>query len=174
MERLSEAGVLYLKDYQILTEARNEVERFLNSIVEEVYSMVSNDIDNLRLDNFKTHIWENQSSKGHMQIHFISLEGDGLFRKNKVDLYIIYKDIRNTDRISPTSGDVFVWSPAVASKLEETLVNLSIEKFGKNIYQPTTVEFDLNNSIHTAENIVKEIFNKYNLIEELVKEIVDD
>jgi len=174
MKRLSEAGVLYLRDYQILTEARNEVERFLNSIVEEVYSIVSNEIDNLSLDNFNTHIWENQSSKGHMQIQFICLKDNGLFRKNKPDLYIIYKDIRNTDRISPVSGDVFVWSPAVASKLEKTLMNLSIEKLGKNIYQPTTVEFDLNNYIYTAENIAREIFNKYNLIVKLVKEIAAD
>lgn len=171
MERISEAGALYLNDYQILTEARKEVERFLNSIVEEVYNIILNEKEKLDTNNFRISLWNNQSSKGHMRVEFISLKDDNIFRKDKADLHIIYKDIRNVDRIQPTSAQIVVWSPNVSSKLENDLRALSVEKLGEDIYNPLVVEFDLNNSISTAEKIAREIFSKGDLINQLIKEI---
>ena len=168
MERITEAGSLYLNDYQILTEARKEVERFLNSIVDEVYNILMSGKENLDSNNFSIHIWQNQSSKGHLQIEFKNLRDDEVFREDKVDLYIIYKDIRNLDDIKPNSAEVSVWSPNVASKLENHLRALSIKKLGEDIYKPAVVGFDLRNSISTAENIAREIFNKGDLINKLI------
>ncbi|MDY0236315.1 MAG: hypothetical protein RBR71_09815 [Gudongella sp.] len=172
MERISEAGVLYLNDYQILTEARKEVERFLNAIVDEVYNIIVNETDKISSDNFSTNIWQNQTAKGHLEVQLIGLKENSIFRKDKADLYIVYKDIRNIDDIEPNSGKITVWSPNVASKLEKSLGSVSMKSLGEDIYQSTIVEFDLNNSMSTAEEIAREIFNKYDLIEKLITEIL--
>lgn len=172
MERISEAGILYLNDYQILTEARKEVERFLDSIIDEVYNILTNDKQSFDSNNFSMHIWKNQSSRGYMEVQFKNLRDGNLFRKDKVDLYIIYKDIRISDDIHPNSVEITVWSPNVASVLEDVLKRISTEKLGFDIYKPTIVEFDFNNSIASAEKIAREIFNKTDLIEKLVGEIL--
>lgn len=168
MRKISEAGALYLKDYQVLTEARREVEKYLNSIVDVVYKIISDEKNSFSFKDFKINLWQNQSSKGHLEVQFINLEDTNLLRKDKIDIYIIYKDIRNADDIDTSSGKVFVWSPNLALKLENYLRELSIEKFGEDIYTPTIIEFDLNDSIETAETISKEVLNKAKLINKLI------
>lgn len=171
MERISDAGVLYLEDYQILTEAKNEVERFLNAIVEAVTTSMRSEEDNLCSDHFAACIWKNQSSLGHLEVIYENLQDNHMFRKEKVDLYIIYKDIRNVDDIAPNAAKVYVWSPKVASKLEQRLRKLSLEKWGEDLYEPTIIDFDLKNSVSTAEKIVNEMINKNDMIEKLMREI---
>jgi len=172
MEKLSEAGKLYLKDYLVLDQARKDLHRFLNAVVDEVYEIISEEKDDLSSEEFKLKLWKNQSSKGHMQIQFLCLKDKELFRKDMVDLYIIYKDIRNTtDLESSASVKVHLYSPAVASKLEEKLRKLSIEELGKDIYEAERIEVDLDSSSQTAENIAEYILDQCNLIRNLIKEL---
>ena len=171
MEKLTEAGKLYLYDYQILTEARKEVERYLNAVVEEVYNIISKEIDDLSSSGLKIHLWENQSSKGHMSLQFICLNNDCIFRKGKADIHIIYKDIRNTDLLSPVSSKISTWSPTVASKSESILRKLSIEKYREDIYEPKIIELDLNSSTQAADEIAREILNRCNMLVSLIQSL---
>ncbi len=171
MEKLSEAGILYLTDYQILNEAMKEVERFLDSIVEEVNIIVSSRIVEIGSDKIRIDLWENQSSKGHLQVSFVGLIDSELVRRGKVDIYLTYKDIRNLDSVSPMSARVSVWSPNIASKLEKVLKKKSVDKLGIDIYESVIIEFDLNNSMATAQRIADEVLSKCDTIVSLLEEI---
>lgn len=171
MEKLTEAGKLYLCDYQILTEARKEVERYLNSVVEEVYSIISKETDDLSSNDFRIYLWENQSSKGHLEVQFICSNDNSIFRKSKADIYIIYKDIRNTNLLSPVSSKVFTWSPTVASKLEKILRKSSLEKFGEDLYKPVIIELDINSSTQAADKIAREILKRCNFVINLLQSL---
>lgn len=171
MEKLSEAGVLYLTDYQILNEAKKEVERYLNSVVEEVNTIVSSRVEELTTDKIKVNLWENQSSKGHIDVYFASLTDSALLRRDKADIYVVYKDIRNLDNNSPTSARVSVWTPNVASKFEKVMKKKSLDKLEMDIYESVIIEFDLSNSMDTAQRIADEMLSKCETIVSLLEEI---
>jgi len=171
MERLTEAGSLYLNDYQILDEARKEVDRYLNSVVEEVNNIVSAEIPNILTEKYKINVWENKSSKGHFEVQFICMYDTSIMRRDKVDLSLIYKDIRNEYNINSASAKVYLYAPSIASKLENRLSKLSEEKIGENIFQQSIIEFDLNNSLSTAMKISSEMLNKTKSVVSFLEEL---
>jgi hypothetical protein len=107
-----------------------------------------------------------------MQINFLSLKDKELFRKDKVDVKIIYKDIRNTiDLFSPTSVKVYVDSPTIASELEEELRKLSKQELDRDIYEAEVVEFDSDSSSQIAGKVAEQILDQCNLLRNLIKKL---
>ncbi|MGM0549309.1 MAG: hypothetical protein ACQER0_08575 [Bacillota bacterium] len=172
MEKLSEAGKLFLEDYLVLNEAKNDVDRYLNTVVRKVHDIILEQLDDFTSEDLRLNIWENKSTRGRLQVRFESLTEHELFRKNKYDLYIMYRDIRNaTDLFTNNSVKLYLYSPAVVSNLEDTLIRLSQEKLDYNIYNKKVIELDLNSSTQTAEKIAEEIFDMINIIKNLLNEI---
>ncbi len=172
MEKLSEAGKLYLKDYLVLDQVRKDLNRFLNTVVNEIYEIILEETDDLSPEGFKLKLWKNKSSKGHMQVKFLSLKDRKLFRKDRGDLYIIYKDIRNTtDLSSPASVKVYVHSPTIASELEEELRGLSRQELDRDIYEAEVVEFDSDSSSQIAEKVAEQMLDQCNLLRNLIKKL---
>lgn len=161
MEKLSEEGKLYLKDYLILEEARNDANRFLNTIIERVYSLVENEKDDLNTDNFRLVLWENKTTRGQMSVRFGAIKDINLFRKDLFDVFLRYRDIRNTtDLSSARKIKLYLYSPAVSSKLENKLQELSEREYGENIYDPQIIKINLDSSQQSAEKIAEIILNK--------------
>lgn len=172
MEKLSEAGKLFLKDYLVLNEAKNDVDRYLNTVVRKVHDIILEQLDDFNSKDLQLNIWENKSTKGRLQIRFKSLTEHELFRKNKYDVYIMYRDIRNaTDLFTNNSIKIYLHSPAVVSNLEDTLKKLSQEKLNYNIYTQKIINLDLDSSTQSAEKIAEEIFAMINIIKELLNDI---
>ena len=171
MTRISEVGKLYLDDYQILAEARSEAHSFLDSIIEGVVNRLEDQKDRMKTELFEINIWSNQASKGFIEIQLINrFEGD-IIEKEKKDLYVVYKDVRHVNSIKPTEGTVFLHSPKKASNIEKQLTDHTIKTRKQNIYEPKTVTFDLSDAMTTADEIVEQMFDTYDFIIDVVKEI---
>lgn len=170
MERLTDAGNLYLNDYQILNEARKEVDRYLNAVVDSVYEMLKSENYNFSTDLFKVNIRNNESSKGNLNMSLRYLKDGAILKKNKINFNITYKDIRHEDRIQPTECRIYLWSP-VDTNLKNIISPLALEKLGKDIYNPTMLELDLSNSTNAAEAAKDIIVGIYEDIMLLTSEI---
>ena len=165
MEKLTEPGRLYLKDYLILEEARKDMERFLNSVVDEAYDLIEEELEDLAPENFTLKPWKGESQNGKLHINFICKNNYDLsfFRENKIDIRIIYRDIRNTmDLNDPTFIKIFISSPTVASDVGSKLKNMSLEEYDINIYKPKYLKLDLDNTLNSAEMVKEEMLNKCN------------
>ena len=162
MAKLSKEGKLYLKDYLILDRAREEANKFLDAIVEEVYDNLQT--KELEANNFTIELFQSQSFKGQLQLQFRSLEDNDFFRKEKVDIYIVYRDVRNSKQLPSTkAGKVFVYISDEAEDLKE--------KLDEDVYKSTIVEFDLSNSSQTAEEVTEAIINQFNQIKDLLSQL---
>lgn len=172
MEKLSEAGKLFLKDYLVLNEAKNDVDRYLNTTVRKVHDIILEQLDDFNTEYLQLNIWENKSTRGRLQIRFKSLIEHELFREDRYDIYIMYRDIRNaTDLFTNNSVKIFLHSPAAVSNLKDSLIKLSQKKLGYNIYNKKIILLDLDSSTQSAEKIAEEIFDMINIIKELLKDI---
>lgn len=172
MEKLSEAGKLYLKDFLILEEARKDMERYLNAVVEEAYELVNEEVADLAPEGFKIKVKEVETTKGQLYVHFKCLEDYEVFRKNRVDMKVDYRDIRKTSDLSdPTFTKIYSKSPKIASDLESKMRDLSENKFDVNIYKPEYVRLDLGNSSKSADKISEKVLDKCNLIRKLIESL---
>ena len=143
MEKLSEAGRLYLKDYSILEEARKDMVRYLNAIVDETYDLVNEEIDDMAPEGFEMHTWKNDSSKGVMHASFRCISDIEFFRKDKMDLKVFYRDIRRAKDLSdPKFIKIYLASPKIASDLEDTLRNFAKDRIDENIYEPEYIKLN--------------------------------
>lgn len=83
---------------------------------------------------------------------------------------MIYEDIRNTtDLKSSNTFKIYVYSPTVASKLENKLSEISTEKFNHDIYIPEVVDFNLDSSSQSAEKVAERVLEKCNYINQLIE-----
>ena len=163
MAKLSKEGKLYLKDYLILDQAREEANKFLDAIVEKVYDNVQ--AKELEANNFTIELFQSQSFKGQLQLQFRSLEDNDFFSKEKVDMYIVYRDVRNSKNLPSTkAAKVFVYISDEAEDVKE--------KLDDDVYKSEIVEFDLSSSDHTAEKVTEAIINQFNQLKDLVGQLL--
>jgi len=135
MTKLTEAGALYLKDYYILTEARDEMEKYLDRVLSVVHFKLVDMMQELTDDITKWSVWNNQSSPGYMQISTQLLKGDSNIRRiGKTDVYVVYRDVRHSSRIKePYSVELKVTTYGQAKLLRQEIELRSVNMFGNNI-----------------------------------------
>ena len=169
MEKLTEAGRLYLNDYSILEEARKDAIRYLNAVVEETYELVNEEIEDMAPEGFEMYTWKNDSSKGVMGTSFRCVSEIIYFRKDKVDLTMNYKDIRRAKDLSDSKFiKIYLTSPKIASNLEERLREFAEERIGEDIYSSDFIRLNYDNSSQTAEELSEKILDKCNTVRELI------
>ncbi|MGM0411002.1 MAG: hypothetical protein ACQEQF_09610 [Bacillota bacterium] len=169
MEKLSAAGKLYLKDYLTLEEARKDMERFLNSVLDEIKNLFKEEIEGLVPEGFEINTWIRKNSKGAMSISYFCTGQIKYFREDSSDLHIVCKDIRvATDLTESTCVKINLQTPKVASDVENKLIELSQVMYNENIYEPNYIRLDLNNSSNSAEKIVDQILKKCIRIKEMI------
>lgn len=131
MPKLTEAGALYLKDYYILTEAREEMEKLVNEVLSAVFFKLDEMKQELTDVITKWSIWRNQSSPGYMEIQLQLLKGDPNIRRiDKTDVYIVYRDVRHSPRIKePYSVELKVTTPGQAESLRQNIEWYAVNMF---------------------------------------------
>lgn len=97
--QLSNSGKLYLNEYYILTEAKKELDLYFDLVVDQVYQNLKLEEENYNNANFQWFVWQNKSTKGRIDIEFKTLGKLPIFREGKADVYVIYKDIRHTNKL---------------------------------------------------------------------------
>ncbi|OPL10289.1 MAG: hypothetical protein AVO34_11400 [Firmicutes bacterium ML8_F2] len=106
MEKLSEAGKLYLQDFYILNEAQSDVFIFLDAVMNQVYQNLVEGIKDLsgRDDVFVWEAWKNESKPGRLDVWPSTKKEVIPFRKGKGDLYLICRDVRHEAELSDTAS----------------------------------------------------------------------
>lgn len=106
MEKLSEAGKLYLQDYYILNDAQNDVFVFLDALMNQVYQNVAEGIKDLYDPGniFSWEAWKNESKPGRLGVWPLPESETVPFRKGKSDLYLRCCDVRHEAGLSETAG----------------------------------------------------------------------
>lgn len=174
VEKLSRAGLLYLKDYNILNEARKDMERFLNEIINQVYKRLKEVKNEFNSSDFKWGVWENKSSKGHLEVSNAAEIEFGGFKKGKANIYIIYDDIRNKSNITnPLTVCISVRSPLALRALKEELKSISNDILSKDIYEPTFVNLDIENSDNSVEEVTASIMEKCKEVNLVIQECLN-
>lgn len=162
MAKLSEAGALYLKDYYILTEAREEMESYLDKVLLAGYSKLADMVQELTDDTTKWGVWRSQSPMGYMQIGVQVLLGEfGGSRKGRSDVFVAYRDVRHTTRITdPLSVEIGVAVHGQSKLLGQEIERRSLNMLGSNIigYQypgliPESSDESADNVFETIQDI---------------------
>lgn len=162
MAKLSEAGALYLKDYYILTEAREEMESFLDKVLLAVHLKLEGMVEGLTDETTKWSEWKSQSPMGYMQIGVQVLQGEfGGSRKGRSDVFVEYRDVRHTTRIEdPLSVEIGVAVHAQSKLLGQEIERRSLNMLGSNIigYQypgliPESSDESADNVFETIQDI---------------------
>lgn len=67
MEKISEMGKLFLKDYYVLTEAKDQSHDFLDAVLENVYKLIEERREELPDlgSSYQWKTWSNKSNLGH-------------------------------------------------------------------------------------------------------------
>ena len=174
MEKLTEAGRLYLADYNILEEARKDMNRYLNAVVDEAYELLNEEIDEMAPEHFEMFTWQNNSSKGIMHASFRCISDIKIFRKGKLDLKVNYRDIRKAkDLTDPKYSKIYLRTPKISSDLEDKLRSLSQAEIGEDIYRADLVRLDYDSSSKTADDIKENILEKCNIIRKLIIKLIE-
>ena len=110
MEKLSQVGRLYLKEYLILNEAMEDVFAFLNLIQENIYKNLLDRIDEIpTTDYFAWKTWYSKSKPGSISVmpesmRDIAVGEIGVFRKGKQEISLSCRDVRRDKRIATTDS----------------------------------------------------------------------
>lgn len=147
MIKMTKAAELYLKDFHILSEAREELDLFLNHLVDQVYEILDAERESLNGNEYDWKIWKNKAKPGTMEL-YLSPTSSNIepLRKNQTDIFVTYYDIRHTARIkNPMSIEIDVRCTRRAKQLRTILNKESLDLFDSEAtvyYYP---------SIHPAE-----------------------
>lgn len=168
--KLSEGGKLYLNEYYILDEALNDVNDFLNEILDRVYKTLEMKIKSSESEAFTWNIYQNKSRRGYLELGIQSNKEIEEFGKAKIQ--IIYKDIRYAEDLSSTSGvKIQTWSPASMNNFISEVKSVSVDLFKKDIYENGFVYLNFDDSDKSAETIVEYILGKYEQVNKVIEVI---
>ena len=187
MEKLSQAGRLYLEHFYILQEAQNDVNNFLNEVVEKTYQGLLEKKDLLPVPkNFTWQIWKNQASPGVIEISPVALMETGLFSKGKVDLHLTYLDVRHDSKLTETDAvSITINStnrirkklkrlpfdiPSMAEEIE--LVNETPLDFGQRVNYRSQLQLNLDSASESSEIVMEYIVERCEEVEAFVSRLL--
>ena len=187
MEKLSQAGRLYLEHFYILQEAQNDVNNFLNEVVEKTYQGLLEKKDLLPVPkNFTWQIWKNQASPGVIEISPVALTETGLFSKGKVDLHLTYLDVRHDSKLTETDAvSITINStnrirkklkrlpfdiPSMAEEIE--LVNETPLDFGQRVNYRSQLQLNLDSASESSEIVMEYIVERCEEVEAFVSRLL--
>ncbi|MFW5891713.1 MAG: hypothetical protein ACOCUI_05790 [bacterium] len=172
MDRLSEAGELYLDNYFVLEQASNEVENYLDSVLENTIELVMKGLKELNSDYFEWSYRVNNSNPGIIFFWPNNLKESNVFRLDKRDIYVLYKDIRYLSDIDETNKiKVYTDNPNISSYLEDIIGKVVKHEERNKIYKEEFIELDLGNSVSSAEIISDRILDRCEAVNELILKI---
>jgi len=185
---LTEAGKLYLNDYYVLDEAREDLINFLNSITDQVYEKWL-ELKNKELMNQEEILtwgeWKSKSTPGH--IEFAPRRGAnneyGLLEEGKTGINLNYGDVRHRSELhNPSSVQLHI---SVVNNIKKKLSQLPTEKLkqAKEELKKFNIDIDLERRTiyrtfvninpedpqSTVDEIVDTIIEKCQGIEALIK-----
>ncbi len=189
MEKLSQAGRLYLKDYYIINEAQKDLFAYLNTIQENVYNNLVDRKNEIPVpDGFVWNTWMSKSNPGILSIWPASDKDIKVFRKGKAELSLDCKDVRHDNNLtSNDSVSLYIHSNNTfrsSLKLnDDSLLNFAIQAASKHniilrftqrssYYSQVTINLD--DAIESAENITDEIINCCAAIDEFIRVLIKE
>lgn len=168
--KLSEGGKLYLNEYYILDEALNDVNDFLNEILDRVNRTLELKIGNDASGIFSWNIYQNKSRRGYLELGIHSNTENEEFGNAKIQ--IIYKDIRYAEDLSSTSTvKIQTWSPASLNNFIGEVKKVSGDLFGSDIYENVSIYLNFDDSDKSAEAIAEYILKKYEQVNKVIEVI---
>jgi len=173
MRSLSKAGKLYLAEYRVLTAAQNDVDLFLDDVLEILTNELNLKLPAFSNDYYKWNVWKNKSGKGQLAIELLLKKIVTGFRKKNVDVGIEYNDIRISTDITSTSYVIIcAWTPNAAKELKTNIEKISLLQ-GESIYQKTTLELNLDSSALSAKKIATVMIDKCSKLSNIIDKIVE-
>ena len=161
MSKLSNGGRLYLADYEILEEVRGEVNFFLDFLIDSLKENLDIEKEKLSTDFFEVYVFSNQSKKGYLELGLLNKKNFKNFKESKVDIKIIYRDIRHTSEMNPNQGHISIYTPQRAADIKRSLSSISTERSGIDIYEDSTIDFNLDNGLETIGIIQEKVLEIY-------------
>lgn len=189
MEKLTEAGRLYLNDYYILEEARDDLDTFLNYITDQVYEKWIEHKNNKEDFNMEAGLtwgsWKSKGNPGNIQFapEGSGNSGFGFLEKGESGVTLYYGDIRHRSELyNPSSIQLHISvvnnirkklnqvPPDKLKQAREELKKFNIDiDIGRRTIYKTFVNINPNEPQNTIDEIVDAIVEKCQGIEALIK-----
>lgn len=161
MINLSETGKLYLESYTILEEARQNMENYLNDVLDNMEERLNEDIKthDKTIKGFKLEIYNNQKNRGNFSLDFRRIDEHNIFRIGKTDLFIKYEDFRINPELKDGEVKISLKSHNVSKSIEDIINKKGKELLNTDLYNPIIVD------IKNKDNAYEEIYKLKNIID---------
>lgn len=171
MMDLSETGKLYLESYTILEEARQNMENYLNDILDNIEKQLEEDIksQDKSVDRFKLELYNNQTNRGQISLDFRRIDQHAIFRKGKTDLYIKYEDFRINRELKDGQVKISLKSPNISKSVEDIINKKGKELLNTDLYNPIII--DIKNKDNAYEEIYEIIDELYNNVLSIIENL---
>ncbi|UCZ52919.1 hypothetical protein LGQ02_19390 [Bacillus shivajii] len=102
MKVLSNAGQLYLNEYYALKHAEHEVNKYLDNLTNHTYQYIVTHCSKLEANQYT---WNCHHSKpGRIELYPYFSNNQGIFESDKVELSVLYRDVRDYDDMEKTES----------------------------------------------------------------------
>lgn len=155
---ISESSRLYLSNYYVLDQARQESQQYLERIVRQVTNEVE-DYFNTRDDgeiHFRKYV---QKDGGYAEFIFErKVPINGLETIDRWKFSIAYKDVMRTERLSsPTKCQIYCFAPQSHIKQNLEIKRMAIKLDFPDLFSPVEIEL-LNSSFEEVVDRIKSQF----------------
>lgn len=189
MKKLSEAGKLYLQDFYILNEARNDASVFLDAVMSQAYQDLLREIRDLPApgEPFTWKVWKSETNPGVLEVWPSAKKDIIPFGKGREDLYVICRDVRrgeldNTNCISVVIGCSLRFFNSLKRDVSSEVRDLALKaaaKCGTSIVMDAKrtlykkeVSLNLDNATDSADSIAEFIMERCRGMREFALQII--
>ena len=179
MEKLTEAGKLYLNDFYILEEARNDLFIFLNYISDQIHDKWVEQSENKELFNKEEGLtWVSYKSKGTPgNMHFwpkgSGNQGCGLLEEGDSGISLAYGDVRHRAELyNPSSVQLHI---SVTNNFKKKLNQVPSNKLNRALEEAKkyNVDFDLDKRTIYGTQIKINVNDPQTAIDEITETLVE-
>ena len=181
MEKLSEAGRLYLADFQVLNKAYVDIVDYLDTIIKHVYANLEEQLATISVaPQMSWDVWENKSRPSiYVYPTFKSELGPFV---TKTNIEIIYRDVRHDTRSNDSRYVcVYAYPTAVFKKnvkslpdeIHTRMLSLAQENgLGTELTQSLSrlaeIKLDLDSASESADEIVRVFIGAVKGVNEII------
>lgn len=162
--KLSESGKLFYQEYDLLLDAKFELDKYLNDVIRKSKVILGEFIDLKRTETaceLELNEFSSDNEKGRVAIQVYVSSGNRSRVRGAVR--IIYFDLRNNSHRSTNQvpAVIMVWSFNRDRNLIKELNRISNEVFGQNIYRKEDLQLSMSSSEDDAQIVAEAIIRKH-------------
>lgn len=173
---ITENGRLYIKNYYVLDQTRNEVHQYLENLANNFSNLVN---ENIKLQNNDPFIFKKYIKKGGGRVEIYldvkKIPDEISYIGDKIKFNLIYSDVITSNNISsPTKCKIYGYSPKNNSKLISEVRRISTLNNIKNPYDELEMELVEKQFDDTTKMLAKEFISRHDAFIKIMNILIEE